>query len=270
MKYIALLVGLLSLTQATAASFDCRKATSFVEKTICSEPLLSKLDEALASNYRRMLESDFGGTKQSLRAEQLRWLATRNSCSDAKCILEAYRKRVNETCDYGVVTGVHPICTSAEDIISPEPQTPPTPTATPDNGARDTPTTPEKPSPQQILVKHAKEIAALGFDPKLLKGTIYLRIDMANQPQRFATFEMWIAAILESGRYSRVSPISLGEAKGVLLKRAGIPSGGFLFQYDDGDLFPTHFVQGDDATKITSPDEMLFVSLGIVKAMNPD
>jgi hypothetical protein len=43
-------------TQATwKPSFDCTKASTYSEKTICSDPLLGRLDGALSENYRHML-----------------------------------------------------------------------------------------------------------------------------------------------------------------------------------------------------------------------
>jgi DNA-directed RNA polymerase specialized sigma subunit len=50
------LFGLLS-TQATAASFDCNKAASWVEKSVCSNAELSKLDDQLAKSYHDALAS---------------------------------------------------------------------------------------------------------------------------------------------------------------------------------------------------------------------
>jgi uncharacterized protein len=99
-----------------AASFDCKKASTFVEKAICSDPLLGKFDDALSVNYKGMLASDFGGSKKSLKDEQLKWLANRNKCTDNKCLDTEYRKRIDETCDYGVVSGAHPECTMSSDI----------------------------------------------------------------------------------------------------------------------------------------------------------
>jgi uncharacterized protein len=99
-----------------AASFDCQKASTFVEKEICSNALLGKLDEALDENYKSMQAADFGASRKTLKAEQLKWLSTRNKCATTKCIIDTYRKRVDETCDYGVVSGVHPPCTLADDV----------------------------------------------------------------------------------------------------------------------------------------------------------
>lgn len=104
-------------TSSFAVSFDCTKASTTVEKMICTDQLLGRLDDALAHNYKGMLTSNFGGSKADLRKEQLKWLGDRNKCKDSACLVNAYRKRVDETCDYGVVSGVHPECTLSEDVL---------------------------------------------------------------------------------------------------------------------------------------------------------
>jgi uncharacterized protein len=117
MKQAALLLAfVLFSSQTYAVSFDCSRASTFVEKQICTDSLLGNLDDALSQNYRGMLSSNFGGSKKSLKEEQLMWLSNRNKCTNAKCLIDAYRKRVDETCDYGVVSGVHPECLFSEDI----------------------------------------------------------------------------------------------------------------------------------------------------------
>ena len=103
-------------SQTIAASFDCSKASTYVEREVCANSLLEKLDIALAQNYRGMLASDLGGSKKALREEQLKWIAKRNKCTNTKCLIDTYRKRLDETCDYRVVAGVHPECTLSEDI----------------------------------------------------------------------------------------------------------------------------------------------------------
>lgn len=103
-------------TSANAVSFDCKKATTFSEKAVCSDTLLSKLDDVLAENYKGMLNSDFGNTQKSLKAAQVKWIKSLNQCKDNQCLIDAYRKRVDETCDYGVVSGIHPECTMSADI----------------------------------------------------------------------------------------------------------------------------------------------------------
>ncbi len=41
-------------THANAASFDCNKATTWIEKTICTNTELSDLDEAMAKNIEKI------------------------------------------------------------------------------------------------------------------------------------------------------------------------------------------------------------------------
>lgn len=98
-------------------SFDCGKASIFSEKAICTDTLLGKLDGALAENYKYMLASDIGdGVRADLKATQKKWLAERNRCVDNQCLASAYRKRIDEVCEYPVISGVHPICTSSDEI----------------------------------------------------------------------------------------------------------------------------------------------------------
>ena len=116
MRYLALLA--LAFAGTThAASFDCSKAATFVEKSICSNKTLGKLDEALSENYRYMLASDIGdGARKHLRESQRNWLKERNRCTTAYCVEALYRERVDAVCDLPVLSGVHPICTSADEI----------------------------------------------------------------------------------------------------------------------------------------------------------
>ena len=116
MKLLVALTAFFVSSSAFAVSFDCAKASTFVEKTICSDPLLGKLDDALSSNYKAMLGADFGGPVENLRNDQRKWIANRNKCTTRECLVATYRERVDETCEYGVVSGVHPDCVHADDI----------------------------------------------------------------------------------------------------------------------------------------------------------
>lgn len=98
-------------------SFDCAKASTFSEKAICSDPLLGKLDGALSENYKYMLASDIGdGARFDLKESQKKWLIERNRCANNQCLSDTYRKRIDEVCEYPVISGVHPICTSSDEI----------------------------------------------------------------------------------------------------------------------------------------------------------
>ncbi|MFM0052517.1 lysozyme inhibitor LprI family protein [Caballeronia grimmiae] len=120
MNYRHLLVALLVVTPlAHATSFDCHKASTLVEKRICSSPLLGKLDDALADDYRGMLATDLGDgpDNKSLNKEQRAWIAQRNKCATEKCLVDLYRKRVDDVCDAPVVRGVHAACVQSSDVL---------------------------------------------------------------------------------------------------------------------------------------------------------
>lgn len=102
---------------ALVPSFDCTKASTTIEKAICADPLLGKLDGALAQNYKAILSANIGdGAKGDLRATQKKWVSERNQCSTSQCIADAYKKRIDEVCEYPVISGVHPICLASDDV----------------------------------------------------------------------------------------------------------------------------------------------------------
>ncbi|GEM_PF-558424 len=94
MKHLIYAVAFLSFaTGAHAASFDCAKASTLVEKAICSDAKLSELDDSLMKAYKKALASspDASGLKSQQRA----WLTVRNKCVDASCLNHAYADRLN-------------------------------------------------------------------------------------------------------------------------------------------------------------------------------
>jgi len=78
-----------------AASFDCGKATSEVEKIICSSDELSKLDESLNKAFLEALRRT--DIKKRTIESQRQWLKNkRNACQNAECLKEAYETRIKE------------------------------------------------------------------------------------------------------------------------------------------------------------------------------
>jgi uncharacterized protein len=121
MKIVIIATLLLTLSSAAFAdgpSFDCAKASSYVEKTICGSELLKSLDVALSKNYKSMMvvSSNLPGGAQDLRQEQKAWIGKRNKCSTEECLVDLYRARVNEICDIPMINGAHPDCIMSEDI----------------------------------------------------------------------------------------------------------------------------------------------------------
>jgi len=87
------------LATAQAASFDCAKAGTKLEKLICANPQISGLDEELDKAYKSALNNDKTNSEQ-LVASQRNWLrTTRNKCPDETCIIQAYFARIKEVND---------------------------------------------------------------------------------------------------------------------------------------------------------------------------
>ncbi len=77
---------------ARAATFDCDKASTSVEKVICSDTRLTNLDDQLGRQYKDVLAALSNGG--ALKAEQKAWLSSRNQCKDSDCIMKAYDDRI--------------------------------------------------------------------------------------------------------------------------------------------------------------------------------
>lgn len=74
---------------ATAAGFDCARASSKIEKTICNTPVLDRADDELARLYQLAVKAD-----PAIKAEQRGWIKQRNSCGDADCLASLYGARL--------------------------------------------------------------------------------------------------------------------------------------------------------------------------------
>ena len=96
----------LVVPSAYAASFDCKKAETEMEKTICSDSRLSALDEDLAKVYgelRSQLKGDADALSQ-LTKSQHEWLAGLTQKKDGniaraaskECLIISYQKRIKE------------------------------------------------------------------------------------------------------------------------------------------------------------------------------
>lgn len=93
-KGFGIFIGLLIPLIGSAASFDCNKASSEVEKMICRDSELSALDDSLAKAYKsaRAIAGETGIA--TLKSEQLNWLKSRNSCTDIDCLKTSISSRI--------------------------------------------------------------------------------------------------------------------------------------------------------------------------------
>ncbi len=61
-----------------AASFDCAKAATLVEKTLCDNAALGRLDESVAQTYQQLLVSVGSPWDERVKTSQREWLKVRN------------------------------------------------------------------------------------------------------------------------------------------------------------------------------------------------
>lgn len=82
-------------TVAEAQSFDCTKATARVEKMICEDDVLARLDTEMNDIYKQAMAKVSVRMKTTLRNEQRSWIRSRNACPDRDCVMEYYNKRID-------------------------------------------------------------------------------------------------------------------------------------------------------------------------------
>ncbi len=80
-----------------AASFDCTKAKTVDEKTICRNRSLNDADVKMAIMFTMNTHLVSMGTRGNMQDRQREWLAERNTCKGSfKCLTAAYDKRLSE------------------------------------------------------------------------------------------------------------------------------------------------------------------------------
>ncbi len=91
-------IAFLSLIAAAvhAASFDCTKARTRVERMICDDAQVSELDRRLAGYYAGA-QQHFKDSGECLKRDQREWLrGVRNACGSLECLKSAYLNRLAE------------------------------------------------------------------------------------------------------------------------------------------------------------------------------
>lgn len=98
MSKILSLVGVMALIvsiSSHAASFDCEKAASKVERLVCATAEVSDLDTKFAKAYESALSKLAADERNGLISEQRRWLQqSRNRCQQVTCLKHAYWERL--------------------------------------------------------------------------------------------------------------------------------------------------------------------------------
>lgn len=86
---------------AWAASFNCQKASTATEKSICQQPILSEADRKMSRTYFRLQAVAPQSMKTILHDEQKHWLGNRDRCKRSmQCLLASYETRQQQLDEY--------------------------------------------------------------------------------------------------------------------------------------------------------------------------
>ncbi|MBW8881143.1 MAG: hypothetical protein JF615_06880 [Asticcacaulis sp.] len=91
------LAAVLAASGAHAASFDCGKAKTPDEKTICRNRVLSDADVRMATLCEVNTRVVMMGARGDMQDAQKAWLAERHKCGASfKCLVASYDKRTKQ------------------------------------------------------------------------------------------------------------------------------------------------------------------------------
>lgn len=101
MKYLVILVMAyyFCCTNTYAASFDCQKASSSLEMTICNNPELNSEDGRLGDLFHEIKKKTSKYSFSEFLATHRKWLKSRSKlckADDAECLVSLYKKRNEE------------------------------------------------------------------------------------------------------------------------------------------------------------------------------
>jgi uncharacterized protein len=77
------------------AAMDCSRATTNVDRMLCSSSRAAVAEERMAYAFRAAVRR--GVAPEELRSSQLRWKTqVRDACNDVDCLVSAYEQRIAE------------------------------------------------------------------------------------------------------------------------------------------------------------------------------
>lgn len=249
------LLSLITCSTSYAASFDCEKVSSSVEKLICSDYTLNRLDDFLSWNFKMAMNSEMPDTvKTEIKRTQLDWLEKRNECTDAQCIKMMYSKRIDSIWDkcFDHIPGKI-VCVKFSDASD---------TIEKEKYAKSHKSSADVIS--QFTIKHASQVSELGFTEEQLKSTIF--IDVGSYA-RYSTLEEYLSLLFELPGFKSLGKINYKNNIGIQLKLSGKPYSGFIFRKEGDELYLSGLVSGDEVLEaVTIPESRtltgVFMSYG--------
>jgi uncharacterized protein len=104
---LALLLCASAVAQAREAdpSFNCHRARSADEITICHNPELAEMDNTLAYLYSTVRKQLRPSARKNFQQDEAYWLQQRRDCGrDQDCIRDAYQNRTDQL--YNIANGL--------------------------------------------------------------------------------------------------------------------------------------------------------------------
>ena len=81
-----------SSQRSLSPSFDCSGSLNNIERLICSNSVLAKLDVELSQVYFRAYNASLD--KGAMKTQQIQWIKTTRLCASVECVEKSYRDRI--------------------------------------------------------------------------------------------------------------------------------------------------------------------------------
>lgn len=92
--FLGTLLAYVCFTVTHAASFDCERAQTDTEKTICEHRILNDADVKMAVSYSILRRLVPMGTRSVIQDDQVKWLQFRDRCQvSQQCLSQVYNMR---------------------------------------------------------------------------------------------------------------------------------------------------------------------------------
>lgn len=235
-----LLFQLIICSTGYAASFDCMRAGSDVEKMICSDHKLNRLDDFLSQNYKIAINSGMlDSIKSGLKKSQIEWLNKRNSCINNQCIEKMYSQRIDYLWDkcFENIRGKINYVKYSEAI---------------EKINKEISQTSSLNMISNSLAKNSSQIDSLGFTQKQLKSGVFIELGTYT---RYSTLEEYLSLMYELPDFRSLDKINYKNYVGFRIKLSGQPYSGFVLREEGNELYLAGIISGDEVIEaITAQD----------------
>lgn len=229
-KYL-LIFNFVLCSTAYAASFDCTKATSDVERMVCSDHKLNRLDDFLSQNFNIAMNSEMPeSVKSDIRKTQGEWIERRDSCTDEQCVKNMYSRRIDylwNKCFENIKGRINYVKYSeALEIIEKE-----------NSNAS------SKNLIASFLAKHESQIHDLGFTDQQLNSSVFIELGAYT---RYSTLKEYLSLMYELPNFKSLDKINYKDYVGFRIKLSGQPYSGFVLRDESHELYLKGIVSGDE------------------------